>query len=294
MKNNLTKSKVLQIVGVSVLCAVLVLGAVLGVVFGMHHSTEDLNVSKDMSSDDIVVSATEENGIMLTSGVATTSADGTTTKTLTATVTPSESSRLGYTWSIAFKNPSSTWANGKAVTDYVTVTQDSSNKLKATVTYKKRFSEQILVSISCDIKPEVNAKATVDCYKELTGIDLSFTASNAVSVSCNGINDGYYQEEGYTEGYFTSAIYGYTEEFTFGEGTIEGNVSCKFSFDNPGMNEIGCSDKFDMKSKVESLGVFPDMIFVSCYYNGETISVYGLAYIALPTSFALDNTSLVF
>lgn len=50
MNNRLTKSKVWQIIGVAVLCAVCVLTAVLGVVFGMNHSSEDLNVSKDMSN----------------------------------------------------------------------------------------------------------------------------------------------------------------------------------------------------------------------------------------------------
>lgn len=46
-----TKNKVWQIIGVAVLCALCVLGAVLGVVFGMNHSTEDLNVSMAISSE---------------------------------------------------------------------------------------------------------------------------------------------------------------------------------------------------------------------------------------------------
>lgn len=107
------ENKVWQIIGVAVLCAVCVLTAVLGIVFGMNHSSEDLNVSKDMSDNDIVVNATEENGIMLTSGVATTAADGTKSKVLTATVTPSAASKLDYTWSVAFKNSNSTWAKAE-------------------------------------------------------------------------------------------------------------------------------------------------------------------------------------
>ena len=67
MNNRLTKSKVWQIIGVAVLCAVCVLTAVLGVVFGMNHSSEDLNVSKDMSNqDNIVVETVHEEGIKLT------------------------------------------------------------------------------------------------------------------------------------------------------------------------------------------------------------------------------------
>ena len=134
MKENISKNKVWQIVGVSVLCAVLVLGAVLGVVFGMNHSSEDLNVSKDMSEQDgLVISQEVSKGITLLSGVATTAADGTTTKTITATVEPAGANvRDPLSWEVAFKDPSSTWANGKNVSDYVTISV-SADTLTCTV-----------------------------------------------------------------------------------------------------------------------------------------------------------------
>ena len=178
MKENISKNKVWQIVGVSVLCAVLVLGAVLGVVFGMNHSSEDLNVSKDMSEmkpDNSFVSELQcEQGITLMSGMATTSADGTTSKTITASFQPADTTNKTVDWSVAFKNASSSWANGKSVSDYVTVTPSSDGALTATITCKKAFGEQIILTCSSRVIPEISATATIDYTKKIVSITPAF------------------------------------------------------------------------------------------------------------------------
>ncbi len=291
---SISKNKVWQIVGVSVLCAVLVLGAVLGVVFGMHHSTEELNVSKDMSSDDIVVSATEENGIMLTSGVATTAADGTTTKELTATVTPSEASSLRYAWSIAFVNPSSTWATGKNVTDYVSISQDGSNQLKATVTFKKLFSEQIKVTVSSVLKPEIKASATVDCYKKLTDIVVKYTADNAQTVTCKSLNYGHYHEEDDVTGYFTFTNYKVSTDYIWGEGTINGEITCKTFVGESSGESVDVSDRFDLDQIIEYYGSDPNGVVISFYYKGELVTTHFVSYQVLPTNISFGTPSIIF
>lgn len=178
MNNRLTKSKVWQIIGIAVLCAVCVLTTVLGVVFGMNHSSEDLNVSKDMSNqDNIVVSATEENGIMLTSGVATTAADGSTTRTLTAKLTPENAVGLLLDWSVSFANPESDWAKGKSVSDYVTVTPASDGANVAQVTCKQPFAEYVKVRATLRSDSEVYAECSVDYVKKLQKIDVMFDRS---------------------------------------------------------------------------------------------------------------------
>ena len=175
MKNNLTKSKAWQIIGVAVLCAVCVLTAVLGVVFGMNHSSEDLNVSKDMSNqDNVVVSATEENGIMLTSGVATTAADGSTTRTLTATFTPENAVGLLLDWSVSFANPESDWAKGKSVSDYVTVIPASDGANVAQVTCKQPFGESVKVRAALRSDSEIYAECSVDYVKRVLKFDMCF------------------------------------------------------------------------------------------------------------------------
>ena len=130
--------KVWQILGVAVLCAVCVLGAVLGVLFGMNHSSEDLSVSKDMSNqDNLVVETVQEQGIRLMSGVATTAANGTVSKTLTAEITPSTVSNKKVNWSVAWSSDAA--LKDKPISDYITVTPTADGALTATVTCKKAF-----------------------------------------------------------------------------------------------------------------------------------------------------------
>lgn len=95
-------------------------------------------------------------------------------------------------WSIAWKNPSSTWATGKVVTDYVTVTPTSDGALTATVkniiksgmpAKLMSFNEQIIVTAASRVRPELKATATVDCLKSNMSSSeyrLNVTAKNVV------------------------------------------------------------------------------------------------------------------
>lgn len=291
MKENLSKNKVWQIVGVAVLCAVCVLTAVLGVVFGMNHSSEDLNVSKDMSDNDIVVNATEENGIMLTSGVATTAADGTTSKTLTATVTPTSSSSLSYSWSVAFKNASSAWATGKNVTDYVTVAQDSSNKFKATVTFKKRFSEQIIVTVACIVKPSIKATATVDCYKEVTGFNF-----NAVNKSDSSNIVTYDGKSSGAKGYFTDSTYNVNYSFTYGDGTVMPTVKFQFQAGSSWIDFVDSGSELDLVYFEQDYDRWnsENAIHARVLVNGRSWLEFDYDFYLTPSSLALDNTAIIF
>lgn len=283
MNNHLTKSKVWQIIGVVVLCAVCVLTAVLGVVFGMNHSSEDLNVSKDMSNqDNIVVETVQEQGISLMSGVATTAADGTKSKVLTATVTPSEASKLDYTWSVAFKNSNSTWAKNKTVTDYVTVSQDSSDKLKATVTYKKAFSEQIVVTVSCDLKPTIKATATVDCYKEVNELTGQLIGSQkVVPFGPNEPSDFILVEN-----------YSINCGFTYGDGTLDGTLSVKYCLDN-GTETALSSNELKIADFVSSGETF-STVSLFFYYNGTIVFNCDFEVISFANAISLSDTGLKF
>lgn len=136
MKENISKNKVWQIVGVSVLCSVLILGAVLGVLFGMNHSSDDLNVSKDLVSD-MGNSDFQGKSISLLSGVATTASDGSVSQTITAVISPADAANKLVDWSVA-------WVDGTPLAsakigDYITITPSSDGALTATVTCKKAF-----------------------------------------------------------------------------------------------------------------------------------------------------------
>lgn len=184
MKENISKNKVWQIVGVAVLCAVCVLTAVLGVVFGMNHSSEDLNVSKDMSEkpdDSVVIETTGEQGISLFTGTASASADGSTTRTLTAIIKPEDATNKKVDWNIAFAQ-STGWANGKNISDYLTIVPSSDGALTATLTCKKAFGTQAIVTCSSREDASINVTAKIDYRKKVVGSTLKMkSGSNPIS-----------------------------------------------------------------------------------------------------------------
>ena len=106
--------------------------------------------------------------------------------TLTATITPADATNKKVDWNVTFKNPSSTWAAGKTVTDYVTVTSTSDGALTATVQNLKAFGEQIIVSVTSRDNDEVKATVNVDYVKRLTAASVSIGGGNTVVCSSSG------------------------------------------------------------------------------------------------------------
>ena len=105
-----------------------------------------------------------------------------TAYTVTATVSGDglTDEQKGVTWGeAAFKNPSSTWATGKNVSDYVTTTPNG-NQL--TVQCLKAFGEQIIIKCSSSFNPNVSKDLKVD-YKEKIGFE-------SVSIDGRGITEG--------------------------------------------------------------------------------------------------------
>lgn len=287
------RSKALGAIVAVLLALIMCAAAVLSVGFGVYgKNTEDWFKPKHEDSqeqekdegDPIPVEVVQTSGISLLSSGATTASDGTTTKTLTATVSPSDASTLDYAWNVEFVNPSSTWATGKTVTDYVTVAQDSSNKLKATVTYKKAFSEQIKVTISCVLKPEIKASATVDCYKQVT--DLTITFTGATTVVCEGIGQ---DQETTVTGYFVASKYGVSIDATYSDGTI-----CDYIYGSGTGNlyfDDARGDEIDLTSAGLSSNSYCD---ISVDYGQDLIADYSVKFYQFPTSISLDNTNIKF
>ena len=82
---------------------------------------------------------------------ATTAAEPSDAKdgiTLKATIDPDTAANQNVDWSVSFVNPSSSWASGKTVTDYVTVMPTSDGALTATVQCLKAFGEQIKITVT--------------------------------------------------------------------------------------------------------------------------------------------------
>ena len=133
-----------------------------------------------------VIGEVEENGISLMSAKIA-SADyaeygvsplAETAYTLTATITPSDAFDKTVDWSIAFDIPSSTWASGKSVSDYVTVTPSSNGSLTATVQCLQDFGEQIIVTVTSRNNSSAKATCTVDYVKRVESVGFISAAEN--------------------------------------------------------------------------------------------------------------------
>lgn len=183
MKANITKSKVWQIIGVAVLCAVCVLGSILGIVFGMNHSTEDLNVSKNMSSSpdgSFVMEAQAEQGISLLMSNASVSSDGSTSQTIVATAYDSNNVEASTTfnWSASWQDASSEFATGKDVSDYILLVPSEDTK-SCEVIAKKMIGEVVIVKVFSLDNPNASATVTVNYVRRIFRID-SITINNVM------------------------------------------------------------------------------------------------------------------
>ena len=103
--------------------------------------------------------------------------------TLTATITPDNATNKAVDWSVAFVNPSSAWASGKTVTDYVTVTPTSDGALTANVECLQDFGEQIKVIVSSRDYPSAKAECMVDYRQRILSVKFNYSDSSDTSYS---------------------------------------------------------------------------------------------------------------
>ena len=129
---------------------------------------------------------------------------------LTATITPEYATNQAVDWSVAFDNPSSAWATGKTVTDYVTVTPTSDGALTANVECLQDFGEQIIVTVTSRDNAEATASCTVDYAKRIERVTISTGAGYTMSTTSlsTGMKDS------------TTATTSYTVDYTYSDYTI--------------------------------------------------------------------------
>lgn len=135
----------------------------------------DPPISDNSSIGGAIVTAGESNGIALMSaklpraayaanGI---SAQADTAYVLTATVTPSDATDMSVSYIAEWADHESEWANGKTLSDYVTVKQGSDG-FTATVECKQAFGEQVIIRCVSDDNPSASATCRVDyCIKIL-------------------------------------------------------------------------------------------------------------------------------
>ena len=188
--------------------------------------------------DGAIISETAENGISLMSakimpvayaanGV---SALADTAYTLTATVEPNYSGEKEFDWSVKFQNASSSWANGKTVMDYVTVTPTLDGANTATVECKQAFGEKIIVTCTSRDYAGLSATCTVDYAQRITGMDVTLEGSRTGNKDIPAgeevtINFTYYGGTSSYNVYTVRATATYSDVYTLAE-----SATCKVSF----------------------------------------------------------------
>lgn len=222
MKEKLSNRRILQIVSTSVVCGLFVIGAILGVVLGICLSPNGDDILPEQKDNPFIFDVAEENCVQLSSTASTVADDGTVSQTLTASITPSSAPQY-FDWSISFANPNSAWANGKTVTDYVTLSNED-NSGTATVTCLQGFSEQIIVKAAAMVDSSCFATVTIDYANRITNIDVKVykdgtyvgLASEEVAIDFDDIGHDYSFEGVVTyDSLGTKKLAGYTITYGF-------------------------------------------------------------------------------
>ena len=164
------------------------------------------------------------------------SAQAETAYTLTATVLPEKASNKAVDWAVSFVNPSSAWATGKTVTDYVTVTPTADGALTANVECLQAFGEQIKVTVTSRNNAEATATCLVDYAERVAGYTLTLT-NGGVTISSS---DPEYTVTGnssvsISKGEYTKTVGTVEENFT-GTYVIRGNASFAANMSSIGVN----------------------------------------------------------
>ena len=233
--------------------------------------------------DGAIISETAENGISLMSakimpvayeanGV---SALADTAYTLTATVEPNYSGEKEFNWSIKFQNASSSWANGKTVTDYVTVTPTSDGANTATVECKQAFGEKIIVTCTSRDYAGLSATCTVDYAQRITGMDVTLEGSRTGNRDIPAgeevtINFTYYGGTSSYNVYTVRATATYSDVYTLAE-----SATCKVSF----LTSAGANDDHTYFNGNEMTGSYG---YYSRTYNDAVTNAIG-------KTFSFDN-----
>lgn len=106
-----------------------------------------------------------------------------TSVTVEATVKPENATNKAVDWSVKWADESASWASGKTVTDYVTVTPTEDGSTTATVKNIAAFGEQVIITVTSRDNPEASATCNVDYLQRIESATLKI---GDVNVNFNG------------------------------------------------------------------------------------------------------------
>lgn len=181
------KNKIVKRISAVLFAAVVIAALILSVLtkgFTDWRFGKELPIPNELNNN-MVITPQENGGAMTLSVMRApekTTSDGTEYEsealTITATVSPDNTAEnTGLDWSMDFKNPSSAWATGKTLSDYITLTpsgDDYAGSKTVSVKCLKPFGEQIIITATSQDNPDVTADCTVDFAQKIDGATLKF------------------------------------------------------------------------------------------------------------------------
>lgn len=238
-QNLMAKVKNLRI-ACSILIVILLIGAiVLSVGFGVYgKNTDDWFKKQEQQAEQLpddgeqeggqLIETIECQGVTLLSGLATTASDGSVTKKLTASAQP-EGADATFDWDIAWKNASSTWASGKALSSYMTLKVSDDTK-SIDLVCSQAFGEQIIVTATSLADSSKSAQCTLDYEKRIVDVTIGINEKTAGALSAINFSD-------------SALEYSFTATPTYGVGTITptGTPSVTYKFADAFRNAINYS-----------------------------------------------------
>lgn len=107
--------------------------------------------------------------------------------TLTATVKPENATNKILDWTAEFVNPTSEWASGKDINDYLQLIE--TGNATAQITCVAPFGEQVKITVTSQDNPEAKAECVVDYAKRITDLTVALhkgSVTGAVVTTASG------------------------------------------------------------------------------------------------------------
>ena len=101
---------------------------------------------------------------------------------LNATVYPETADNKAVDWEVSFVNPSSAWASGKNVSDYVKAVPESDGAAVATVECLQAFGERIKITVISRANPLAKAECVLDYARRILDTAIYFPKEDSYLV----------------------------------------------------------------------------------------------------------------
>lgn len=178
----MTKKKIWQIAGISFLCVCILAVGVLGVVFGMNHTSEPVNLATADTQEEIIeCEMTYSNGIELFMSSAPVVNGDTLEQTITATVLPVNVINKEVYWSITWLNAEEEFETNNDISNYLTISATGDGSTTAKIVVHQAFAGHTALVVCRTRRGGYSAT----CLVNYVGIPSSITIDTSELIDGN-------------------------------------------------------------------------------------------------------------